>query len=379
MQRWLWSCCKPSHDRRAVSESLPLQLPFGPSVLTACIRTQPQDFFVEELPAFEASGEGEHLLLTVEKRGMNTAFAAKCIAAWAGVAEMAVGYAGMKDRHAVTRQRFSVHMPKRIAPEIVALESDELRVIDSSWHARKLQRGALRGNRFVLRLRKVVGEPEAIDARLRVLREQGFPNSFGEQRFGHGGGNLDAARRMFQGQRVKREQRGLLLSAARSDLFNHVLAARVADGSWNIGLSGELWMLDGTHSIFGPEPDPATLSDRVRTQDIHPTGPLWGRGALRCDGDCRALEEATLAFAADIRAGLEQAGLNQERRSLRTPARSLVWDWPDERTIDLSFELPAGSYATSLLHMLGGVEDAAGVGRVAAMAESGRHSVLSVP
>jgi tRNA pseudouridine13 synthase len=209
-------------------------------------------------------------------------------------------------------------------------------------------------------LRDVVGEHAAIDMRLLLLREHGFPNYFGEQRFGRGGGNLDAARRMFQGQRVKRDQRGILLSAARSELFNHVLAARVADGSWNTGLAGELWMLDGTHSIFGPEPDPAALSERARTQDVHPTGPLWGRGALRTDAACRTLEEATLDFASDIRAGLEQAGLNQERRSLRTPARSLAWGWHDEGTLDLSFELPAGSYATSLLRILGGIEDIGG-------------------
>jgi len=333
---------------------------FGPPVLHGRIRALPEDFFVEELAAFEASGEGEHLLLTIEKRGMNTAFAAKRLAAWAGVAEMAVGYAGMKDRHAVTRQRFSVHLPKRIAPEIPALESDELRVLDSNWHARKLQRGALRGNRFVLRLREVVGKRDLIDARLRALQTRGFPNYFGEQRFGRGGGNLDAARRMFAGQRVKREQRGLLLSSARSELFNQVLAARVANGSWETGLPGELWMLDGSHSVFGPESEPDALVVRARTQDIHPTGPLWGRGALRTDLDCRALEEATLGLATDIRAGLEMAGLNQERRSLRTPARSLVWEWRDESTLDLAFELPPGSYATSLLRALGACEDAAG-------------------
>jgi tRNA pseudouridine13 synthase len=350
----------------------PLPMPFGPPVLRARMRTQPEDFFVEEIAAFAPDGTGEHLLLTIEKRGMNTAFAAKRIASWASVAEMAIGYAGMKDRHAVTRQRFSVHLPKRVAPELSTLDSDGLRVIESTWHSRKLQRGALRGNRFVLRLREVVGEREAIEARLLVLKAHGFPNYFGEQRFGRDGGNLDAARRMFQGQRVKREERGLLLSAARSELFNQVLAVRVTNGSWNTGLPGELWMLDGTHSIFGPEPDPAAFSERARTQDIHPTGPLWGRGALRTDGDCRALEEAALDFASDIRAGLEQAGLNQERRSLRTPARSLTWDWHDERTLDLAFELPAGSYATSLLRSLGGIEEPSGASRAAAMAESGR-------
>lgn len=330
-----------------------LPRPFGDAVLTARIRTEPEDFFVEELPAFDASGEGEHLLLTVEKRCMNTAFAAKRIAAWAGVPEMAVGYAGMKDRHAVTRQRFSVHLPGRDSPDIALLESDELHVLATDRHSRKLQRGALRGNRFVLRLREVVGERDAIETRLRTLAAQGFPNYFGEQRFGRDGDNLVAARRMFAGARVKREQRGILLSAARSALFNDVLAARVIDGSWNTGLPGELWMLDGSHSVFGPEPEPVALAKRVAAQDIHPTGPLWGRGALRTDGECRALEEAVLVPAADIRAGLEQAGLKQERRALRIAPRALAWSWPQTQAIVLSFELPAGSYATTLLQALG--------------------------
>ncbi|HEV2607786.1 MAG TPA: tRNA pseudouridine(13) synthase TruD [Xanthomonadaceae bacterium] len=341
---------------------------FGDAVLTASIRTEPEDFFVEELLAFEASGAGEHLLLTIEKRGMNTAFVAKRIAAWAGVAEMAVGYAGMKDRHAVTRQRFSVQLPGREAPDIATLESDDpgsspgqvLRVLAADRHARKLQRGALRGNRFVLRLRGIVGERVSIDERLCTLKVQGFPNYFGEQRFGHGGGNLDAARQMFAGKRVKREQRGILLSAARSELFNRVLGARVADGSWNTGLPGELWMLDGTHSIFGPEPDPAALAERARTQDIHPTGPLWGRGALRTDADCCAIEETVLDDATDFCIGLEKAGLNQERRALRTPARSLAWEWHHGGTLELAFELPAGSYATSLLSAIGRCEDLGG-------------------
>jgi tRNA pseudouridine13 synthase len=341
-----------------VNASLPM--PFGDAVLTASIRSEPEDFFVEELPAFEASGAGEHLLLTIEKRGMNTAFAARRIAAWAGVAEMAVGYAGMKDRHAVTRQRFSVQLPGRDTPDPAMLASDDLRVLSAERHARKLQRGALRGNRFALRLRDVAGDHAAIDARLRALQLHGFPNYFGEQRFGRDGGNLDAARRMFAGQRVKREQRGMLLSAARSELFNRVLAARVADGSWNSGLPGELWMLDGTHSIFGPDPDPAALAERAGTQDIHPTGPLWGRGALRTDAECRVREEAALHDAADIRAGLEQAGLNQERRALRTPARSLAWNWRDDGTFELAFELPAGSYATSLMGVIGRCEDRSG-------------------
>jgi tRNA pseudouridine13 synthase len=331
----------------------------GDAVCSATIRTTPEDFFVEEIASSEPSGAGEHLLLTVEKRGMNTAFAAKRIAAWAGVAESAIGYAGLKDRHAVTRQRFSVWLPKKIAPDIAALQSDELKVLGYAWHSRKLPRGALAGNRFVLMLRDVVGDRADIDARLESIRTRGIPNGFGAQRFGKEGGNLDKALAMFAGRRMRREERSLLLSAARSALFNAVLARRIADGSWDRGIDGEVWMLAGSHSVFGPEPLDDALRARVEAFDIHPTGPLWGIGEPRTSGELRALESGIAAGLAEGRVadGLVRAGLKQERRALRIAA-DLEWEWPDAGDLRLAFSLPAGSYATALLHELGDIRDA---------------------
>lgn len=336
----------------------------GAPVLAARIRTAPEDFFVEELPGFEASGAGEHLLLTVEKRGMNTAFAAKVIAQWAGVDESAIGYAGLKDRHAVTRQRFSVWIPKKIAPPIEALQRDDLRVLDHAWHARKLPRGALAGNRFVLVLREVAGAREAIEARLSAIARRGVPNFFGEQRFGRGGGNVSQAVAMFAGRRVKREERTMLLSAARSELFNRVLAARIEAGCWDAPLEGEVWMLDGSRSVFGPEAFTPALQARLDAFDIHPTGPLWGEGDLRSTGAARELELAALAgdTAVRLRAGLERAGLKQERRTLRLRPAGLGWDWRDDGALVLRFDLPPGCYATTVLGELGEVVDAAASG-----------------
>src|SRR5688500_16730003 len=190
----------------------------GEAVLSARIRSVPEDFRVEEVDAFEASGSGEHLLLAIEKRGMNTAFAARRIAEWAGVPESAIGYAGLKDRHAVTRQRFSVHLPKKVAPDLAALDSEDLRVLAHAWHARKLPRGALAGNRFELILRQVQGGREAVEQRLHAIASRGIPNYFGEQRFGRDGDNVANALAMFSGRRVRREHRTLFLSAARSEL-----------------------------------------------------------------------------------------------------------------------------------------------------------------
>ncbi|QDA56564.1 tRNA pseudouridine(13) synthase TruD [Thermomonas aquatica] len=333
----------------------------GAPVLDARLRVAPEDFFVEELPGFEASDAGEHLLLTVEKRGMNTAFAARRIAAWAGVDESAIGYAGLKDRHAVTRQRFTVWLPKKIAPDLEALQSDDLRVLEHAWHARKLPRGALAGNRFVLVLRDVAGERAAIETRLQAIASQGVPNYFGEQRFGRGGGNVQQAVAMFAGRRVKREERTMLLSAARSELFNRVLAARVEAGNWNAALDGEVWMLDGSRSVFGPEAFTDELQARLAAFDIHPTGPLWGEGELRSTDASRDLELAAMQgdTATRLRNGLERAGLKQERRALRLRPDAIAWRWLDDGALELALALPPGCYATTLLRELGDVADSA--------------------
>jgi tRNA pseudouridine13 synthase len=333
----------------------------GPSVLAANMRTTPEDFLVEELPGFEPSGSGEHLLLTIEKRGMNTAFAARRIAEWAGVGEVAIGYAGLKDRNAVTRQRFSVHLPKRVAPDLATLETSDdnerLRVLEHTWHARKLPRGALAGNRFVLVLRELAGEREAIESRLQSIAARGVPNYFGEQRFGRDGDNVANAMAMFAGRRVRREQRTLLLSAARSELFNRVLASRVQSASWDQALDGEVWLLDGSRSVFGPEPFNDELAQRLAAFDIHPSGPLWGKGELRSQGDAAAVEVAAMSGddAAALRAGLEAEGLKHERRALRLKPSDLAWDWLDGDVLQLAFSLPPGTYATVVLAELGDV------------------------
>lgn len=349
---------------------------FGPAVLEAVFREAPEDFQVVEIDSFAAHGEGEHLLLTLRKRGLNTSEVARRLAQWAGIGEVGIGYAGLKDRHAVTTQRFSVHLPRRVSPALAALAGDPLEIVDSAWHNRKLPRGALAGNRFTLVLRQVQGERSAIEARLQAIADRGLPNWFGEQRFGRGGGNVNQALAMFgyaspsqepappcadvPKRRVRREQRSILLSAARSELFNRVLAARVADGSWERGLEGEVWMLAGSRSVFGPEPCSDTLARRLATFDIHPTGPQWGQGEPRAQGVCAALELRVLSEADGpaLRAGLEAAGLKQERRALRQQAVDLRWTWLDRQTLELGFALAPGSYATALLHELGPVREA---------------------
>lgn len=320
------------------------------------MRCAPEDFAVDELLGFSADGAGEHLFLRVRKRGANTAFVARELARWAAIDERSVGYAGLKDRHAVTTQTFSLHLPGRAPPEAWP-QSEEFEVLEAQRHGRKLPRGALSGNRFALVLREVAGDRPAIDARLARIAAEGVPNYFGEQRFGRDGGNLAAAQRMFGGQRVRREQRGMLLSAARSALFNEVLAQRVADGSWASGQAGEVWMLAGSHSVFGPQPFDDSLALRLAAGDIHPTGPMWGAGNLRCTDAVLALESTLPKAHAAVCEGLAAAGLRQERRALRVMPAESQHAWLDDSTLQLQFFLPAGAYATAVLHALGDVED----------------------
>lgn len=340
--------------------SAALPLAFGAPLLKAAMRSVPEDFQVDELPAFEATGEGEHLLLDIRKRGANTVAIAKRLAQWAGLPEMAVSYAGQKDRHAVTTQRFSVHLPKRIAPDIAQLDTDDMQVLAFAWHNRKLQRGALAGNRFKLVLREVAGDAEAIAARLDLIAARGIPNWFGEQRFGRDGGNVGAALAMFAGRRVRKDQRSMFLSAARSALFNRVLAARVEQGNWDQPLDGEVWMLDGSRSVFGPEPFTEVLAERLARFDIHPSAPLWGAGELRSTDAALELEQQALQDeqALALRSGLEQAGLKQERRALRLRPALLQYQWLQADVLEIGFALPPGCYATAVLHELGEVVDA---------------------
>ena len=330
----------------------------GAPVASAVMRACAEDFRVDEVSSVEIDGDGEHLMIRVRKRNQNTVDVAQRLARHAGVKLRDIGYAGLKDRNAVTTQWFSVWLPGKPDPDWSGLEDDDLQILDSRRHGRKLQRGALRGNRFVLVLRDVEfhapADRSALEQRLAVIAEQGVPNYFGEQRFGRRGRNLTEATAMFGGRRVKdRHRRGLYLSAARSFLFNEVLAARVAGHNWNRMLSGEALMLAGSRSFFVAEKADAELEARFAAGDVLASGPLWGRGSPLPRGEALALETRALAGHCVYRDGLASAGLKQERRALRLPVADLQWCWlPDGQHLQLGFELPAGCYATSVLREL---------------------------
>jgi tRNA pseudouridine13 synthase len=325
-----------------------LELPraHGAAPLTAELRRTPDDFRVDEILGYDADGEGEHALLWVEKRDANTDWVARELARFAGVPPLNVGYAGLKDRHAVTRQAFTVQLAGKLDPDWSAFPHAEVKVLASTRHKRKLKRGALRGNRFVLVLRDVRGERTRAEEVLQAIATRGVPNYFGEQRFGHEGGNVAQARAMFTGRRVDRDKRSILLSAARSHIFNSVLAARVERDAWDKPLEGEIWSLAGSRSWFGPEPFDDKLAARLAQGDIHPSGPLWGQGDPPTTSVAGDLEREIAGAYTDLTEGLVAARMEQERRPLRLLPKDLRWRWLDDETLELGFELPAGAYAT---------------------------------
>ncbi len=332
------------------------QLPraYGGTAGTGIIRALPEDFRVDEIIPMVPDGRGEHCLLQIEKRNSNTEWVAERLARHAGVPRRDVGYAGRKDRNAVTRQWFSIRLAGREEPDWQALESADLRLLQVTRHGRKLRTGALLGNRFQLRVTALEADPQRLEPILQRMRGNGLPNYFGEQRFGHGGGNLHQARRLLEGRggRVGRNRKGIYLSAARALLFNRVLARRIGTGDWDRPLTGDWMALAGSRSGFRLDgPPDETLLRRCREMDIQPTGPLWGNGEPLVSAGVLGLEDDALAPCRRWCEGLAGQGLKQERRPLRVPAAELSWEI-GAGEMSLSFRLPRGSYATALLREL---------------------------
>ncbi|MBL0841166.1 tRNA pseudouridine(13) synthase TruD [Pseudomonas mediterranea] len=326
---------------------------YGESLGSAVLKATAEDFQVDEVLDIPLSGDGEHLWIWVEKRGLNTEEAARRIAKAAGVPLRTVSYAGLKDRQALTRQWFSVQLPGKADPDLSAAENDTLKILKTGRHRRKLQRGAHSANGFTLRLTQFNGDPVAIDARLQQIVCQGIPNYYGAQRFGHDGGNVVDARG-WAARKALPEQRNVrsrLLSAARSFLFNRVLAARVADGTWQQAQVGDLLAFTDSRSFF-PAGEAECNDPRLAILDLHPTGPQWGEGPSPASGVIHDLEQAVAEGEADLRDWLVNAGMNHERRILRLPIGGLSWHYPSPDILQLEFVLPAGCFATVLVREL---------------------------
>jgi tRNA pseudouridine13 synthase len=331
-----------------VDESLP----------PARFKERPEDFVVEEIPAYPASGSGEHVLIEFKKRLMTTEEAVRAIARALGADPRAAGYAGQKDKYAVTTQRatFQVPIKVEVEPLLARLEAPGIEILSVTRHNGKLKPGHLRGNRFVIVLREL--EPEVAERIAASLRQaaSGFPNAFGPQRFGREGDNPSRALAWISGAerppKDRREQR-LLFSSLQSLLFNELLAIRVADGSWNAVLPGDLVKKHDTGGLFlapltGPELEDA--QQRASANEVSATGPIFGASMRWPDGEARAREEAALSargLTPDVFNRFSQLG-EGTRRPLRVLPEGLGLE-PVPGGLRATFVLPKGAYATTVL------------------------------
>lgn len=324
----------------------------GVPTVRGVLKAQPEDFVVEEVFPVDFSDDGEFDWLWIEKRGDNTEYVARQLARIAGVQAKAVSYSGQKDRHAITRQWFCVHLPGKNFPSWDVPESESWKILRKGRHRQKLRLGSHRYNKFTICLQSLVGDIADLNSRLEQIH-LGVPNYFGEQRFGNEGGNIAGCRQWFAGEiKPGRFERSMYLSAARSYLFNEVLAQRVRDGNWNKGLAGDVYALRDSGSVFSAELNDETVA-RVASGDIQPTGPMFGKaGRLIVEGAVASLEEAVYEQASELCAGLLKNGLNSERRALRLIPRDFQWRFTGNKSLELSFSLPRGCFATALVREL---------------------------
>nr|WP_284709309.1 tRNA pseudouridine(13) synthase TruD [Marinobacter sediminum] len=338
----------------------------GGRVARARLKSKPEDFRVDEdlgLEGFSGesdltaiSGDGEHLCLRLEKSGDNTEYVARELAALSGCRSFDVGFCGLKDRHAVTRQWFSLYRPGLAEEDVAFIDkvAERWPVLSACRHNRKLRRGDHRGNRFAITLRQIRGDKTGIETALAGLKTQGAPNYFGPQRFGIAGANLDRAAAMGpdamnQGRRSGgrgRKGKGragrdasknvLYFSAARSWLFNEVLALRVEKGNWFTPLDGEPG-LPGNESLV--------------------TGPLWGDGGTSAGGVQAELESGVVDGAPELLQLFSTTRMKPERRPLVVRPGELVWDWHNDGSLTLEFFLAPGQYATTILSDIFELED----------------------
>lgn len=325
---------------------------YGAPKSSAQFKATPEDFQVHEFFNESFSGEGEHILLKIEKRGLNTEEVVRSLSRLINKSVKLISYAGLKDKQALTTQWLSVHAPGEEIPGIEQLSAPGWRVLECTRHNKKLKPGFLAGNRFVIRLQDLT-ELDEFKQRVQKVMDFGVPNYFGEQRFGRQAANLLRAEEVLvQGRKVKDKfLRGLYYSAARSWLFNLILAKRVEDGSWNTIIPGDVLQLNGSNSIFVADEIDETLVQRVKEKDLSPASPLPGKSKNKVKDEAAALIQNVYAQWQGWIQGLEQQGLEEAWRSNILHAEQLHYEL-DEQGAVLSFTLEAGTYATTVLREL---------------------------
>ena len=327
----------------------------GKPEVRGVLKSTPEDFKVTELMDVVPSGEGEHYWLDISKVKCNTEQVAKALARFANVSPRDVGYSGMKDFFAQTRQWFSVWKPKGGEPAWHEFKLDGVTVHQAIKHSRKIKRGTHYANQFTIVIRDLEGDVSQLESRFAKVVEQGVPNYFGPQRFGRNADNMQQALDLFSGvKKVKsRHLKGLLLSSARSWLFNQVVSERVKQDCWQTLFAQEPVNLHATNSFFQSDGSD-NETDRLSQFDIHPTAPMWGGRIDSMMSNCQDLlewEQTVMSPYLCLQEGLEAAKVDYQRRSVRSVAKGFTWSI-EGQSLTVSFELIRGQFATSVLREL---------------------------
>lgn len=326
----------------------------GQPTVHGAIKTTPADFVVEEILSFEPSGAGEHAFVHIEKWGENTDFVARQLARFTGTKARDIGYAGLKDRHGLTRQWFSVQLPGQEDPDWSCWQGDQFRVLEHTRNDRKLRRGAIKENRFTLTIRELNEPAVALLERVKAISATGVPNYFGPQRFGRDGGNVERALDLIRNPsaRISPHLRGIFFSAARSEIFNQILSERVLDGTWNQAIPGDVYMFPDSKSHFEADASDQDIQERIRRMVIHPSGPLIGEKPSVAKAAAAEIESRTLLRFAEIHEGLKTERLESLRRPFRLFPEQLSAEPLDDGSLRIQFNLPTGAYATTVLREL---------------------------
>jgi len=337
---------------------------------TGTIKHAPEDFVVEEIPSYLPSGAGEHRYLHVRKRGRTTDDVIRELARVLGVDRRDIGVAGLKDKIAVTTQWLSVPA----SASVDGLELSGVEILETKLHGNKLRTGHLAGNRFTILVRDVSDVTAAIRA-LDDLARAGVPNAFGAQRFGRENDTHERARAWLTGRtRAPRDarQRRFEFSALQSAIFNAVLAARVADGTWNLPLDGDVLKKEDTGGLFVCT-DVQLDGERAARGEVSPTGPVVGEKMKSPEREALALEQRIVApLIEGIDLHRARALGEGTRRALRLRVTELSHRRVDASSIDeastqkdarggvleVRFVLPKGAYATTVLESALVVTDA---------------------
>lgn len=326
------------------------------------------DFVVREELGFELHGSGEHLCLWIEKIGQNTATVAEALAKFAGIKLRDVSYAGKKDKDAYGYQWFSLYLPHRPELPWTQFNLPGVTINKQVWHNKKLRLGCAKGNHFTVRLRSCQ-HIDLMVARLALIRQQGVPNYYGQQRFGQArykdsshqwqwalDGNLQMAQHLLAGETIRhRGKRQMAISALRSWCFNTALSLRAQHVGWHHPLAGDALMLAGSNSYFCADVIDATVTERLQERDLYLSVPLLGKGKLGSAASANNFEMQFCQHYQALHDVLQRLGLSMERRAMQLFPENIHSKINGDDVV-IQFSLPRGCFATSVLRELGDIQ-----------------------